>query len=84
LGFFEIDMVGHRGASKIDREFVCTLTLTDITSGWTRQSFESCKFWRSLWNIATTSMTSTMRLSKTNAPSSAIAYIDVTASVRRL
>jgi hypothetical protein len=34
-GFFEIDMVEHRGSSKIDGEFVHTLTLTDIASGWT-------------------------------------------------
>jgi hypothetical protein len=34
-GFFEIDMVEHCGGSKIDGEFVHTLTLTDIASGWT-------------------------------------------------
>src|ERR1700709_1262793 len=34
-GFFEIDMVEHCGGSKIDVEFVHTLTLTDIASGWT-------------------------------------------------
>lgn len=34
-GFFEIDMVEHCGGSKVDGEFVHTLTLTDIASGWT-------------------------------------------------
>ncbi|MFL9869986.1 transposase family protein [Paraburkholderia fungorum] len=34
-GFFEIDMVEHCGGSKSDGEFVHTLTLTDIASGWT-------------------------------------------------
>ncbi|MFM0069227.1 integrase catalytic domain-containing protein, partial [Paraburkholderia aspalathi] len=34
-GFFEIDMVEHCGVSKTDGEFVHTLTLTDIASGWT-------------------------------------------------
>jgi hypothetical protein len=34
-GFFEIDMVEHCGGSKIDREFVHSLMLTDIASGWT-------------------------------------------------
>lgn len=34
-GFFEIDMVEHCGGSKTDGEFVHTLTLTDIASGWT-------------------------------------------------
>ncbi|PZR47030.1 integrase catalytic domain-containing protein [Paraburkholderia fungorum] len=34
-GFFEIGMVEHCGGSKTDGEFVHTLTLTDIASGWT-------------------------------------------------
>ncbi|MFM0557696.1 hypothetical protein P0D69_43190 [Paraburkholderia sediminicola] len=34
-GFFEIDMVEHCGGPKTDGEFVHTLTLTDIPSGWT-------------------------------------------------
>ena len=34
-GFFEIDMVEHCGGSKSDGEFVHTLTLTDMASGWT-------------------------------------------------
>jgi hypothetical protein len=34
-GFFEIDMVKHCGGSKIDSEFVHTLMLADIASGWT-------------------------------------------------
>ena len=34
-GFFEIDMVEHCGGSKTDGDFVHTLTLTDIASGWT-------------------------------------------------
>ena len=34
-GFFEIDMVEHCGGTKVDGEFVHTLTLTDIASGWT-------------------------------------------------
>jgi hypothetical protein len=34
-GFLEIDMVEHCGGSKTDGEFVHTLTLTDIASGWT-------------------------------------------------
>ena len=34
-GFFEIDMVEHCGGRKIDGDFVHTLTLTDIASGWT-------------------------------------------------
>ena len=34
-GFFEIDMVGHCGGVKTGGDFVHTLTLTDIASGWT-------------------------------------------------
>jgi hypothetical protein len=34
-GFFEIDMVEHCGGPKTDGDFVHTLTLTDIVSGWT-------------------------------------------------
>lgn len=34
-GFFEIDMVEHCGGPKTDGNFVHTLTLTDIASGWT-------------------------------------------------
>src|ERR1700682_2400121 len=34
-GFFEIDMVEHCGGPKTDGDFVHTLTLTDIASGWT-------------------------------------------------
>jgi len=34
-GFFEIDMVEHCGGVKTEGEFVHTLTLTDIASGWT-------------------------------------------------
>ena len=34
-GFFEIDMVEHRGGPKTDGDYVHTLTLTDIASGWT-------------------------------------------------
>jgi len=34
-GFFEIDMVEHCGGVKTDGDFVHTLTLTDIASGWT-------------------------------------------------
>ena len=34
-GFFEIDMVEHCGGIKTDGDFVHTLTLTDIASGWT-------------------------------------------------
>jgi hypothetical protein len=34
-GFFEIDMVEHCGGPKADGDFVHTLTLTDIASGWT-------------------------------------------------
>ncbi|WP_230683048.1 integrase catalytic domain-containing protein, partial [Variovorax paradoxus] len=34
-GFFEIDMVEHCGGVKNEGEFVHTLTLTDIASGWT-------------------------------------------------
>jgi hypothetical protein len=33
-GFFEIDMVEHCGGVKTDGDFVHTLTLTDIASGW--------------------------------------------------
>ncbi|MGJ7558862.1 hypothetical protein ACSFBI_33335 [Variovorax sp. RB3P1] len=34
-GFFEVDMVEHCGGSKVIGDFVHTLTLTDIASGWT-------------------------------------------------
>src|ERR1700681_3419676 len=34
-GFFEVDMVDHCGGPKTDGDFVHTLTLTDIASGWT-------------------------------------------------
>jgi hypothetical protein len=34
-GFFEIDMVEHCGGPKTDGDFIHTLTLTDIASGWT-------------------------------------------------
>lgn len=34
-GFFEIDMVEHCGGPKTDGDFVHTLVLTDIASGWT-------------------------------------------------
>ncbi len=34
-GSFEVDMVEHCGASKVNGDFVHTLTLTDIASGWT-------------------------------------------------
>jgi len=34
-GFFEIDMVEHCGGAKIDGNFVHSLVLTDIASGWT-------------------------------------------------
>jgi len=34
-GFFEIDMVEHCGGPKSDGDFVHTLTMTDIASGWT-------------------------------------------------
>ncbi len=34
-GFFEVDMVEHCCGPKIDGDFVHTLTLTDIASGWT-------------------------------------------------
>lgn len=34
-GFFEIDMVEHCGGVKTGGDFVHTLTLTDIASGWT-------------------------------------------------
>ena len=34
-GFFEIDMVEHCGGPKTDGDYVHTLTLTDIASGWT-------------------------------------------------
>lgn len=34
-GFFEIDMVEHCGGAKTDGDFVHTLTMTDIASGWT-------------------------------------------------
>jgi len=34
-GFFEVDMVEHCGGPKTDGDFVHTLVLTDIASGWT-------------------------------------------------
>jgi hypothetical protein len=34
-GYFEVDMVEHCGGPKSDGDFVHTLTLTDIASGWT-------------------------------------------------
>jgi hypothetical protein len=34
-GFFEIDMVEHCGGPKTDGDYVHTLTLTDIATGWT-------------------------------------------------
>ncbi len=34
-GFFEVDMVEHCGGKKTDGNFVHTLVLTDIASGWT-------------------------------------------------
>lgn len=34
-GFFEIDMVEHCGGPKTNGDYVHTLTLTDIASGWT-------------------------------------------------
>jgi hypothetical protein len=34
-GYFEIDMVEHCGGPKTDGDYVHTLTLTDIASGWT-------------------------------------------------
>ena len=34
-GFFEIDMVEHCGGPKTDGDYVHTLMLTDIASGWT-------------------------------------------------
>ena len=34
-GFFEMDMVEHCGGAKTDGDFVHTLVLTDIASGWT-------------------------------------------------
>lgn len=34
-GYFEVDMVEHCGGAKTDGNFVHTLTLTDIASGWT-------------------------------------------------
>lgn len=34
-GFFEVDMVEHCDGSKIGGDFVHTVTLTDIASGWT-------------------------------------------------
>ena len=34
-GYFEIDMVEHCGGPKSDGDFVHTLTMTDIASGWT-------------------------------------------------
>ena len=34
-GFFEVDMVEHCGGAKTDGDFVHTLVLTDIASGWT-------------------------------------------------
>jgi hypothetical protein len=45
-GFFEVDMVEHCGGPKTDGDFVHTLTLTDIASGWTecvaRGRFRGC------------------------------------------
>jgi hypothetical protein len=35
VGFFEVDMVEHCGGSKLDGNFVHSLVLTDIASGWT-------------------------------------------------
>ena len=34
-GFFEIDMIEHCGGVKTEGEFVHTLTMTDIATGWT-------------------------------------------------
>ena len=34
-GFFEVDLVEHCGGAKTDGDFVHTLVLTDIASGWT-------------------------------------------------
>lgn len=34
-GFFEVDMVEHCGGTKTDGDFVHSLVLTDIASGWT-------------------------------------------------
>lgn len=34
-GFFEVDMVEHCGGKRIDGDFVHSLVLTDIASGWT-------------------------------------------------
>lgn len=34
-GFFEVDMVEHCGGAKTDGDFVHSLVLTDIASGWT-------------------------------------------------
>ena len=34
-GYFEIDMVEHCGGPKTDGDYVHTLTMTDIASGWT-------------------------------------------------
>ena len=34
-GFFEIDMVEHCGGPKTDGDYVHTLTMTDIATGWT-------------------------------------------------
>jgi len=35
VGFFEVDMVEHCGGSKLDGNFVHSLVLTDIATGWT-------------------------------------------------
>lgn len=35
VGFFEVDMVEHCGGSKVDGNFVHSLVLTDIATGWT-------------------------------------------------
>ena len=34
-GYFEFDMVEHCGGPKTDRDYVHTLTMTDIATGWT-------------------------------------------------
>lgn len=36
-GFFEVDMVEHCGGAKTDGDFVHSLVLTDIDSGWTER-----------------------------------------------
>jgi hypothetical protein len=40
-GFFEVDMVEHCGGPKTDGDFVHSLVLTDIASGWTKASSEN-------------------------------------------